>query len=103
MRFRVRLLLIAVSLDTSANLHYLPGNMGKQATLGDRLRVARESAGLGCNELERVAGLKSCVSRIERGERMAPRYDTVTALAHALGIRAEWLATGEGPMRREAS
>lgn len=69
----------------------------RQPTLGDRLRQAREAAGLGCNELERLAGLRSCVSRIERGERLGSRYETLAALAGALGIRTEWLATGKGP------
>lgn len=74
-----------------------------KTTLGERLRAARIDCGMTGHELSRRAGVsRSYATAIENGHRSQLRYETLTAFSRALGIRAEWLATGEGPMRREA-
>lgn len=57
---------------------------GKQS-LGGRIRQLREAAGLTQEELATHAGIgRVTLVRIERGEQ-SPRYDTLVALAAALG------------------
>ena len=66
-----------------------------------RLRMARAYAKLRQADLAVSAGIGlSTVQRIESG-RFEPRQGTVRKLADALGVRPEWLLTGEGPMQTE--
>jgi transcriptional regulator with XRE-family HTH domain len=68
-------------------------------TLGDRLRQAREAAGLKKAELALKTGLsKSQIGRIENGKSSSP-VRTVKDLARTLGVTVEWLLTGKGEMR----
>lgn len=61
-----------------------------------RLRAAREGRGLSQGELGRLAGVaQMSVSKWERGA-SEPSISQATALARALGVGVEWLATGEG-------
>lgn len=62
-------------------------------TLGERLRRARQSAGLSQGDLagEGVSG--SMVSRIESGSRQ-PSTEALHALAHRLGVSPAWLRWG---------
>jgi transcriptional regulator with XRE-family HTH domain len=56
---------------------------------GARLRELRTSAGLSQPELARMAGMsKDGLARIEQGRR-SPSWDTVLALAAALGVSCE--------------
>jgi transcriptional regulator with XRE-family HTH domain len=71
------------------------------ASLGDRIKGAREAKGLGTNELGRLAGTTGAtISRLEGGERSkrGGSIETVAKIASALGVRAEWLASGAGAM-----
>lgn len=66
-------------------------------TLGERLKAAREYAGLTQEEL----GVKACcgqgvVSKIERGDQDKTAY--VVKLATACGVRPEWLDDESGEM-----
>lgn len=57
------------------------------------LRRYRVAAGISQEALAERAGLSSqAVGAIERGERSAPRRETVAALARALALNAEQLA-----------
>lgn len=70
-------------------------------TLHDRLRTARERAGLRKIDLARKAGLsKSYVSQLEAGipGKNSPSRLVLTAWAGATGVNADWLETGEGEM-----
>ena len=65
--------------------------------LKDRIRSARKAAGLTQVQLaERVGIDQSVISSLERGKHRGSTH-TIT-IAHALGVSARWLATGEGEM-----
>lgn len=67
-------------------------------SLGKRLQRARQLAGISQSELSRLAGAKrSYVGLLERGVRTRPEARLLMALSAALGVRAEWLLTGQGP------
>ncbi len=79
-------------------------------TMAGRLKKARQARGLGCNALDRLAGLSvGTTSRYETSARgvaeggAAAPAGTVSKLASALGIREVWLLSGEEPMDREAA
>lgn len=64
--------------------------------LGERLFEARDRAGLTLRELGQRAGVSwSTISAIEKGKQSAT-VETSERLAVALGVRASWLAFGEG-------
>lgn len=66
------------------------------ANLGDRLYEARDSAGLTLRELGQRVGVSwSTISAIEK-EKQSATVETVERLLVALGVRASWLAFGEG-------
>lgn len=63
-------------------------------TLPNRLRVAREHAGLSKSELSERAGLnRNTVARAEAGSH-DPSRATVTVWAFACGVDVDWLRTG---------
>jgi transcriptional regulator with XRE-family HTH domain len=67
------------------------------AMLGERLKKAREYAGLTQKELETKSGvLQQMISKIENGRQDTSAY--VVQLAVACGVRPEWLAMGQGEM-----
>ena len=69
-------------------------------TFGFRLREARERAGLSARALSLKAGLApGHVGTIEGNPDTGPTLSTAAALAEALGVRLEWLASGSGPER----
>ena len=69
-------------------------------TLGKRLKTARESAGMTQPELADKAGMsQQMISKIERDESTSSPH--VVKLARILGVRAEWLGEGVGPMTSE--
>jgi len=69
-------------------------------TFSERLRAAREEAGLNQGQLAKSCGLKSqsAIANMESG-RAGSR--NTGALAHALHVEAYWLETGKGPRRRD--
>lgn len=67
-------------------------------TFGQRLRWARERAGLTQADIGQMTGLSlTALHRIEHDE-SKPRPTTATKLAKALHVRVEWLTVGEQPM-----
>lgn len=69
-------------------------------TFSARLKQARELADLSQVALAKRAGLSpGAIGNYEAGTRDMPR-DLLT-LSAALGVRAEWLQSGKGPMRQE--
>ncbi len=66
-------------------------NRLQENILGDRVRIAREQAGLSRKALALRAGVSQmCLSRIERHER-TPRLDVLIAIADALGLSLDRL------------
>ena len=60
---------------------------------GERLKAAREHAGLSQEELVRLSGVKQgTISKIERGDQNFSGFDA--KLAHCLGVNALWLSEG---------
>lgn len=65
------------------------------AGLADRLREARERAGLSARALdERAEITPGHTTLIESGRRENPAVETIRKLAAALGVSLDWLVTG---------
>ena len=64
----------------------------------DRLKEARKKAGLTQRKLAKLCDIdQSTIASLETANRKAsPR--TIRDLAQALGVRREWLESGDGPM-----
>lgn len=64
-------------------------------TIGDRIKEAREAAGLSQQQLaDAVAkGVRQRVNEWERGVR-TPRRDALERIAEVLGVKAGWLMFG---------
>ncbi|MFB6612250.1 helix-turn-helix domain-containing protein [Agromyces sp. NPDC056379] len=63
-------------------------------TIADRLRKARETAGLEQNELARAAGIsRATISNAERGV-VQPHGATVRVWAEACNVSASWIEQG---------
>lgn len=71
-------------------------------TLADRIKEARKAKGLGIVQLDQEAQVsQGTVTRYEKGQRgvgSGGDGETLRKLAKALGVRVDWLLTGEGPM-----
>lgn len=74
------------------------------ATIGDRIRQARETHGISQAKLaRRIAISPNALNKIELGKTPDPRVSTVTALAYELGISMEALAPpAPAPKKRRA-
>lgn len=71
-------------------------------TIGERIAFARKLSGLSAAELGRRAKLSNAiVSMLEGGQREDPHVSTVTQIAAVLGVRVEWLISGDGPAPTE--
>lgn len=63
----------------------------------DRIKEAREQAGISQTELARLLGVtRSACSQWESSGGTAPRRERLEQLAQLLGVSFEWLATGRG-------
>jgi len=70
----------------------------KASELGQRVRTLRERNGWSQKELaSRIPGVRQqSIHQLEQGGIRWPRY--LSELAEALGVREEWLRTGQGRM-----
>lgn len=94
----VSLCWLAFAAGDPAGSPSAPGDKLLSAAIGERLRQARERAGLSGAALARHAeASSSTVSHIELGK-FIPRLDTAEKLAKALRIAPCWLAFGIGPI-----
>jgi transcriptional regulator with XRE-family HTH domain len=67
--------------------------VARKETFADRLRAARERAGITPYRLAQVSGItKQAISRLEAGNTQ-PTWETVQALARALGVSCEAFVT----------
>ena len=70
--------------------------------LGERLKKAREHAGLTQPQLEALTGIKQAtISKIELGKNKTEETAFGVHLAVACGVRPEWLVLDIGPMINE--
>ena len=71
-------------------------------TIAERLKHAREAAGLTQGQLAALAKVaQGTIGNIESGARQNPRE--LLAIAEAVKVDAGWLKTGRGPMRPAAT
>lgn len=72
-------------------------------TIGQRIKRAREGAGLGKAEMARLLGRSpSVVTQWESESTKALKAENLIGVARLTGVRPEWLESGEGPMRSES-
>lgn len=70
--------------------------------IADRLKWAREKKGLSQPQLAAAAGVSpGTIGNIESGHRKQPRE--LLAIAAALGVEAQWLKDGVGPVERRSA
>ena len=70
---------------------------GSGKTVGALVQRLREQAGLSMGELAEASGIdKASISRIERGEFIKPKEETLTAIAEALGTDPADLLSAAG-------
>ena len=75
----------------NCNLHYM---------LNERLKLALDEAGLNAFKLSKKVGVSHvAVGQWLKGESINIKGATALKVADALGVNAEWLLTGLGPMR----
>ncbi len=70
--------------------------------IGERLRVAREAAGLTTRQLAHLAHVaRTTVDAVSAARQPNPGVGTLCDLAKALGVRPEWLilGVGDGPTK----
>lgn len=72
--------------------------------IGARIRSARQAAGrTNAAAFAREVGCQPhTLWRYETGQ-ITPSVERLAEIARACGVRMEWLATGEGPMREAAA
>src|SRR5687767_14327058 len=80
---------LAMACDTLAPMRTcitpLPGAV--TVPLGDSIRELREARDISQRELARRSGVKQpIISRIEAGDTLNPRYETLRAIAEALNV-----------------
>ena len=70
--------------------------------VGDRLRAAREAAGLSQRQLAFTGCSPAYISRIESGDRI-PSLQLLRELGRRLGVSEDYLATGVDPHERDGA
>lgn len=75
------------------------------STVGERIREAREKAGKTQAELCEEAELNQPTLWRYEHDKILPGIDALAKIARALGVRMEWLTTGDRPVseRRAAA
>lgn len=69
----------------------------KVASVGQRVRAARDAAGLSQAALARLAGISGpSIAELEAGTNETPTSSLIAGLAKALGVTREWLQDGSG-------
>lgn len=90
-----------MALATLREAQTTEAGMVPRWSVADRLRKAREVAGLDQAELARLAGIsRATVSNAERGAGV-PQRATLRAWALVTGVNADWLTEGWEAERRK--
>ncbi|MDX1709725.1 MAG: helix-turn-helix domain-containing protein [Rhodovibrionaceae bacterium] len=77
-------------------------NQRKPATLGERLKWAREQSGLSATQVANRLGVKSQSVSAWEGDQREPRANKLLMLAGILNVSVAWLleGSGKGPQER---
>ena len=67
-------------------------------SIAERIKAAMKARSIGYNELDRLMGKTSGNTSGLIGRKSRPRADVAVAMANALGVRLEYLLSGEEPM-----
>lgn len=87
-------------ISTPLNSAYV-ASLRMGASLGERIKAAREAAAVGKSELAKAVGVSpSSVTQWENGDTKALEGANLLSAARKLNVNPEWLATGRG--KREA-
>lgn len=71
-------------------------------SFSDRLQTAIGASDLNQSALAKKVGLsRAAINQVVNGTSKGMKPDNLVAVARALNVRIEWLATGEEPMRPE--
>ncbi|ADZ71220.1 helix-turn-helix domain-containing protein [Polymorphum gilvum] len=73
---------------------------GPERTLGERICLARDAAGLSTAQLARRLGVRTATLQAWESDRAEPRSNRLVLLAGVLGVSPTWLLVGrgDGPM-----
>ena len=81
---------------STTNVIEISGSITTVITIAERLKAAREEAGLTQEDVATAAGVaQGTVANIESGIRKNPRE--LLAIAKAVNVHPEWLKSGRGP------
>lgn len=67
--------------------------------INERIKLAREAAGITPAELSRRMGVKPSSASLWESGKNTPTVERLSRLSIILGVRFEWLATGRGEMK----
>lgn len=71
-------------------------------SFSDRLQAAMDAEGLNQADLAKAVGLsRAAINQVVSGATKGMKLHNLVAVARALKVRIEWLATGEEPMHPE--
>lgn len=70
-------------------------------SVADRIKLALKERNMGQNSLDRALGVSQGTTSMMFGRGSEPLLTRGVEIARILGVRVEWLATGEGPMMAE--
>lgn len=72
------------------------GELSDEATLGERILAARESAGLSEQDLATAIAVRAKTVEAWEGDDLEPRSNKLATLAGVLGVSPAWLLDGIG-------
>lgn len=75
----------------------VPSGIAPEFTLGDRLRKAREIAGMTTDDMARAIGVSDRTIRNYENEVTPAKRATVISWALSTGVAFDWLLTGHRP------
>lgn len=88
-------------MPASAQGHHPDNHLAGEDTLGGRISLAREAAGLTAAQAARRLGVMPASWNAWERDRDVPRANRLVTMAGILGVSPSWLLTGEGSGPRE--
>jgi len=95
--------MITSQVKTAGNPNYMPVAHHLGMDLAGRLRRSLEQSGMTASQLARASGVvPQTIGKLLDGSNKNFSCPSVFAIATALNVSAEWLATGKGQIDRRA-